>query len=132
MILLGYDWSAILLGTLYASLGLLIAVIAYRKLIHYLDKGRPQPKNFCVLYNLQEEPASGELTFYFTTEAPVEYSLLILDQDMKSIVEIKTDTAKSGGNIVRFDSASLANGEYYYCLQTENQKTMKKMRIANV
>ena len=131
MILLGYSWSTILLGTLYASLGLLIVVIAYRQLIRYLDKGRPNPNKYCVLYTLEEDVSEGELTFYFTSEEPVAYKMIILDEDLNEIRVIREETSGSGGNIVRFDSVELPNGDYYYCLQTDVQRTMKKMRIAN-
>lgn len=131
MILLGYSWTSILLGTLYASLGLLIVVIAYRKLLKYLDKGRPSSKKFCVLYTLEDNPSSGEITFYFTSEEPVQYSLLILDSDMNDLKLVRSATSGVGGNIVRFDSLELENGHYYYCLKTEHQRTMKKMSISN-
>lgn len=131
MILLGYSWTSILMGTLYASLGLLIVVIAYRKLLKYLDRGRPTSKKYCVLYTLEDEPSSGELTFYFTSEEPVEFKLSILDDDMNELKVIKSAKSGVGGNIVRYDSTEIENGNYYYCLQTEQQRTMKKMKVAN-
>ena len=131
MILLGYSWTSILLGTLYASLGLLIVVIAYRRLLKYLDKGRPVSRKYCTLYTLEEHPSAGEVTFYFTSEEPVKYKLMILDEDMNELKIIKSDTSGIGGNIVRFNSIELNNGDYFYCLQTEEQRTMKKMRVIN-
>lgn len=119
------------MGTLYASLGLLIVVIAYRKLLKYLDRGRPTSKKYCVLYTLEDEPSSGELTFYFTSEEPVEFKLSILDDDMNELKVIKSAKSGVGGNIVRYDSTEIENGNYYYCLQTEQQRTMKKMKVAN-
>jgi hypothetical protein len=42
---------------------------------------------------------------------------------------LKEAEMKSGGHIIRFDSSQLANGIYFYCLETDNQKTLKKMKV---
>ena len=77
------------------------------------------------------EPASGELTFYYTSAKKKEVRLLILDSEMNDLKEIYKKECSVGGNIVRYDSTTLSNGEYFYCLKTDNQKTMKKMTIKN-
>ncbi|GAB5418169.1 MAG: hypothetical protein Crog4KO_32490 [Crocinitomicaceae bacterium] len=131
MILLGYDITTIVIATLCVSLALLVLVIAYRKLLQYLGKGSINKQDFCVLYPLDEDPASGEVEFYFTCEEPKQFELMILDAEMQELKKVKDGDAKSGGTIVRFDTTSLSNGMYYFCLKTANQKTMKKMKVLN-
>ncbi|MCR9173665.1 MAG: hypothetical protein NXI10_14280 [bacterium] len=131
MILRGYDIQTIIIATLCVSLAILILVIAYRKLLQYLGRGSVNKQDFCVLYPLEKDPASGEVEFYFTCEEPKEYSLEILDAEMQELAKVKEGNASPGGTIVRFDTTSLSNGAYYFCLKTANQKTMKKMNVLN-
>ena len=131
MILVGYSFTDVALGILYVSLALLLIAIGYKKLLVYLGKGAVPRKDFCTLYALEEDPASGELEFYFTSEKEREIRLSILDANLDEVKLVVEKLATSGGNIVRFDSTSLSNGQYYFCLKTENQKTMKKMQVLN-
>lgn len=122
----------VVIGVLYVSLIGTVLFFLYKQLLKRLSRGAVVQSDFCVLYPLEQNPAKGELEFYFTTETPRDVKLTILDQNLKDIATVIEKTATKGGNIVRFDSATLSNGEYYFCLKTENQKTMKKMRILNV
>ena len=131
MLLVGYSFVDVLLGILYVSITMIVLTLAYRKLLSRFNKGAIDKKDFCVLYALEQSPAVGELEFYFTTEQEREVKLSILDADMNEIEMVIERKVTSGGNIVRFDSTTLSNGEYFYCLKTENQKTMKKMRVSN-
>ncbi|XOV67769.1 MAG: hypothetical protein ACFHU9_01095 [Fluviicola sp.] len=131
MILRGYDLPTIIIATLCVSLAVLVLVIAYRKLLQYLGKGGVDKQDFCVLYPLEKDPASGEVEFYFTCEELKKYTLEILDAEMQELTVVKQGEASPGGTIVRFDTTSLPNGLYYFSLKTSNQKTMKKMNILN-
>lgn len=53
---------------LWVSLVGLILVIAYKRLLRALGKDIPPKENYCVLYGLEENPVSGEVEFYFTSE----------------------------------------------------------------
>lgn len=121
----------ILIGVLLVSLIILVLIIAYRKLLAYLGKGQLSPENYCVLYSLEENPASGELEFYFTSPEKKMVHLELLDAQMGLITTISEKECNLGGNIIRFDSSNFADGLYYYCLRTDNQKTMKKMTLKN-
>lgn len=121
----------IVIGVLLVSLTVLILVIAYRKLLAYLGKGQPSPENYCVLYSLEENPASGELEFYFTSPEKKMVRLELLDAQMSLMEMISEKECNVGGNIIRFDSSKFENGLYYYCLKTDNQKTMKKVTLKN-
>lgn len=122
----------VVIGILYVTLVGTVVFILYRLLLKRLSRGAIVQSDFCVLYPLEQDPAKGELEFYFTTEAQRDVKLTILDQDLKDIATVMEKMATKGGNIVRFDSTTLSNGEYFFCLKTENQKTMKKMRVLNV
>ena len=96
-----------------------------------MSKGAINKDDFCELYNLEIDPASGELPFYFTSPVSKEFSLLILDTEMNQVKEVVKQECKVGGNIIRFDSKQVPNGDYFYCLKTHNQKIMKKMKLLN-
>lgn len=132
MILMTYSISKLLIGILLTSITLLILVIAYKKLLAYFGKGNPKKEDYCVLYSLEGDVASGEIEIYFTTEIPKSVTIELLNEDFSLNKEITQRDVTQGGHIVRFDSRVLENGHYYYCLRTDNQKTMKKMRVENI
>jgi hypothetical protein len=131
MILLGYNWLDVVITTMYVSIIILVLVIAYRKLIRFLNKDAIMKERYCVLYPLDNELVADEVTFYFTSEKKRNFKLVLLDQDMTEIKEIANKECTPGGNIIRYNSKLTDNGNYFYCLITENQKTMKKMTIKN-
>lgn len=131
LVLVGYNVTQIALGVLFVSLAVLVIAIAYKKLLQYLGKGTPNKQDFCVLYALEESPSKGEVEFYFTCEENKDYAMWILDADMNDQVMVQEGHATPGGTIVRFDTSNVADGEYYFCLKTSNQKTMKKMQVFN-
>lgn len=131
MILMTYSISKVLVGILFVTLAVLIMLIAYRKLLAYLGKGQPVKEDYCVLYSLEQPFASGTVEIYFTTEKPRTVTIEILDENLVFLTLVKEGEFTDGGHIVRFDTTVLANGTYYYCLRSENQKTMKKMEVRN-
>ncbi len=132
MILSGFAFNGTtVIYILCITLIMLILYIGYRQLLRYFAKGMPSKENYAVLYNLEISPAAGELEFYFTSETERLVTLNVLNENMEHVLEISSQMCHKGGNIIRYDSAQLKNGNYFYCLQTDNQKTMKKMRVAN-
>ncbi|MCE3296232.1 MAG: hypothetical protein K0R65_1946 [Crocinitomicaceae bacterium] len=131
MILVGYSVTKIAVGVLCVTLAVLILVIAYRKLLAYLGRGKMPSEKYCVLYSIEANPAKGELELYFTSEETKEVTLELLNDDFSPNREIVTKEYKAGSHIVRFDSTQVANGTYFYQLRTGNQKTMKKLVISN-
>ena len=131
MLLVGYSFMDVIKVSLYVTLIGAVLFILYRYLLKRLNRGAIIKEDFCVLYALDNDPATGELEFYFTTEEPRDVRLSVLDSDLEEVKLVAEKKATKGGNIVRFDSTLLSNGEYYYCLKTDNQKTMKKMRVLN-
>lgn len=132
MILIGVSWVSTLTAVLTVSLIILVIIISYRQLLRYFARGTPSTKDYCTLFNLEKDPAFGELDFYFTATESKMFSLAILDDQMELIDTIVSKECFEGGNIIRYDSTKLKNGHYFYCLQTDNQKSMKKMQVLNV
>lgn len=129
MILIGFSWLDVVIGMLWVSIIVLILVIGYRKLLAYLGKGDIKKEDYCVLYNLEKSPVTGEAPFYFTSEKVRNVSIWIQDSTMNDLIEVSNQECKIGGNIIRFDTSNLKNGTYFYCLKTDNQKISKKMEV---
>ena len=121
----------ILKDILFFSFIILFIIVLYRLLIKRLSQGRYVQEHFCVLYPLDINPSSGEIPFYFTTEL-VKTIRLTIENDTETIKELANQEFGIGGHIIRFDSTTLPNGLYFYCLKTDIQETKKKFRITNV
>lgn len=131
MVLMGYSISKVLIGILFVSLILLVLYILYKKVIAHLGKGSPVLNDYCVLYNLEKSPVVGEMEIYFTTKFPKTVTIEILNADMSLYTTVVEKEYMEGGHIIRFDSTKLPNGNYFYGLRTENQKTVKKIVVQN-
>lgn len=129
--ILAFTTMELIVGILIFTLAILVLVISYKKLLAYLGKGSIPKEKYCVLYSLETEPASGDIQFYFTSEEKKEVKLQLLDDQYNFLKEIYNKECKADGNIIPFNTTELSNGIYFYCLVTENQKTMKKMTIRN-
>lgn len=131
MILVGFTFGQVVLNTLWVSLIVLILVLIYRKVIKTWSKDEVSKKDFFVLYGLDEDPAKGEIPFYFTAEFEREYKLSLLNSNMEFVQEIASGLSKNGGNIIRFDSTQIEDGKYFYSLESNNQKISKMMKVSN-
>jgi len=115
---------------LFVSFLILLAVIAYRALLRRFQRGQVQHQDFCELYTLDQEPASGELAFYFVCPAPIEVRFGIW-QNNQLLVELANQEFEKGGHILRYESSQLPNGVYYYGIITSEQETKKRMTVSN-
>ena len=121
----------ILKDILFYSFIILFIIVLYRLLIKRLSQGRYVQEHFCILYPLDINPSSGEIPFYFTTEL-VKSIRLTIENEEGTILELANQEFEVGGHIIRFDTTTLPNGLYFYCLKTDIQETKKKFRITNV
>jgi hypothetical protein len=96
-----------------------------------MNKGVPNKALYCELNALEQDPAKGILEFYFTSLESKKVSVEILDESYQSIEILADRDFEAGQHIVRYDSTKVSNGVYYYQLKTDNQQTMKMMRILN-
>jgi hypothetical protein len=115
---------------LFVSFLILLAVIAYKRLLKRFQRGHVIHKDYCELYNLDQDPASGELAFYFVCPASKNVQFGIW-KNQQMIHELANKEFDKGGHILRFDSKMLENGIYYYGIKTNEQETIKRMEVLN-
>ena len=131
LVLLGLSFVKIALGVLYTSITVIVVYILYKRLLRYMNRGVPNKALYCELNALEQDPAKGILEFYFTSLESKKVSVEILDESYQSIEILADRDFEAGQHIVRYDSTKVSNGVYYYQLKTDNQQTMKMMRILN-
>jgi hypothetical protein len=119
-----------LIDFLFISLFIIVAIILYRLLLRKLSKGKVDMDSFCTLYSLEKNPVSGEVEFYFVSPDMIKVEFSIWKENEK-VFELKNDYFKKGGHIVRFESTSIPDGEYFFGLVTSNQRTVKRFKIQN-
>jgi TRAP-type uncharacterized transport system fused permease subunit len=111
------SWESYALAIAIALAAFAMLYIAYKELIKRFSRTSIDPKSFARLFDIEAKTVTGEVEFYFTIE------------ETKEVNEVVNKPFSSGGHIVRFDTTQVQSGIYFYCLQTENQKTMKKISI---
>ncbi len=121
-----------LLTLLTISLVVLIGVIIYKRLLIKFKQNTISKDDYCVLFGLENQPSKGEIEIYFTSEKKKNVKISILNEDMSLHTDIKEFECTPGGNIVRFNTLNVENGNYFYQLKTDNQETIKKFTIKNV
>ncbi len=131
MVLMAFPAGKLIVGILSVTLVVIIIALAYRRLLSHFGKDTLPKEDYCILFSLEEDVAVGVVDFYFTAEKIKEVTIHILDENYNLVKEIWREKATIGGNIVKFDTQSLLNGNYFYALISDNQKTMKKMVIVN-
>ncbi|MEN9302437.1 MAG: hypothetical protein RL264_866 [Bacteroidota bacterium] len=115
---------------LLISISILALVILYRLLLRRFSRGRVRQEDYCVLYSLETNPVNGEIEFYFTT--PISKKVAFYIWKEKEIVQcLRNEEFTKGGHIIRFDSTTLENGEYFFGIVTEAQQTIKRFKIQN-
>ncbi len=131
MVLVGFSFGDVIIGMLWVSLVGLVVYILYTRLLKRMSKGAIEHKNYCVLSTIENNPAKGEIVFYFTSNEVKNVRIVILDNQMNDFFEVSNEECSKGGNIVRFDSTQIPNGDYFYGLITDNQKILKKITVIN-
>lgn len=114
---------------IFGLAGFLFFYLLYKGVIKRFSKGHIDQKKYAKLFELETTVVSGELEFYFTIEESRKVKFTILNRTLEVLQVLKDEVVNSGGHIVRFDSSTLENGIYFYCLETENQKTMKRLSV---
>lgn len=122
-------WESKVLGTLIVLIAIRMLYLMYKAVIRRFSKGTLKKEEYALLFDLENKEQSGELEFYFTIEQPRNVVFSILNAKMETVEVLHDKEFVSGGHIIRFDTNALDSGVYFYCLQTDNQKTMKKMHV---
>lgn len=131
MMILEMSFTRISLGVLYTSITIIIVYLLYKRLLAYLNKGVPEKALYCELNSLENDPAGGELEFWFLARETKNVTFEILNADHSPLEKVVEKEFGPGQHIVRYDSTKLPNGAYFYQLKTDNQQIMKKMNILN-
>ncbi len=122
-------WESKVLGTMIALIAVLMLYLAYKAVIKRFTRGALKKEDYALLFDLENKVQGSEVEFYFTIEQSKKVVFSILNEKMEAIKVVQDKEFPSGGHIVRFDVKELNNGVYFYCLETDNQKTMKKMFV---
>lgn len=123
------SWESKLLGTLIALTAMMMLYVAYKAVIKRFSRGTLKKEDYALLFDLENKVQNNEVEFYFTIEQTKKVVFSILNEKMETVKVVQDKEFPSGGHIVRFDVKELINGVYFYCLETDNQKTMKKMVV---
>jgi hypothetical protein len=115
---------------LVATLIILVAIIAYRFLLRYLSKGNVDQAQFCELYSLDHDPASGEVSFYFVCPNTTHVAFYIWKAD-QVVLELTNKEYEKGGHLLKFQTSELPNDTYYFGIETSKQKSQKRFTIRN-
>jgi hypothetical protein len=123
--------EALLIDFLKITLAILGVIILYRLLLRYLSRKHVKKELYCTLFEVEDQPVSGEIPFYFTTQLARNVELFIETELGVRVATVTQETYEIGGHLLRFDSTSLENGTYFYVLMTENQEIRKKIIVQN-
>lgn len=123
------SWESKVLGTLIALVAMMMLYVAYKAVIKRFSKGTLKKEDYALLFDLENKVQNGEVEFYFKIEQTKKVVFSILNEKMEAVKVVQDKEYPSGGHIVRFDVKELNDGVYFYCLETDNQKTMKKMVV---
>lgn len=125
-------WERNVYAIILTGSSLFFFYFLYKLLIRSFSKTHIDQRDFTRLNDLEASFVSGEVEFYFSMEGRKHVVFSILDKNMQEVERLAEQEFAEGGHIVRFDTTKLPDGVYFYCLQTPNQKTMKKMKIQHV
>jgi len=119
-----------IIDVMVVTLGILGAFVLYKLMLRRMSKGAINQAAFCTLYSLDKNPVKDEVEFYFITPTTMQVAFCIWKLE-DQIVEIRSEEFSKGGHIVRFDTKSISDGEYFFGIKTTEQKTIKRFRIQN-
>ena len=117
------------LAVLFTLLGVLVLYIAYKELIRRFSRKQIPKEEYAYLYGLERQQITGEVEFYFTLSQPKNVNFSILNSRMEELQVLADKEFGTGGHILRYDTNALKNGVYFYCLRSDNQKTLKRMIV---
>jgi len=129
--ILAINWVEYSLYFLYASLLLLVVIIAYRYLLRRFNKDVIEKEDYIELFSFENQVAKGEVTLFFQVFSTKQVNFYLTDAEGNILLTFVDEVRKPGGYNVSFDSTKLINGKYYYCIKTENQQTDKLLVVQN-
>jgi hypothetical protein len=127
---MSWFYYKILLVSLGITLGLFLAFQGYKYFVRTVRKNEVYvPK--IILHYVEHFVSKGEIMFHFEIREEQPILLELCNTNLENILTLKNETMTSGSYTVKFDTTTVSNGEYFYCLKGENQRLMKKFEIKN-
>jgi hypothetical protein len=117
------------LAIVFSILGIFVLYLAYKELLRHFGRGSIVKEEYATLYGLEKPRITGEVEFYFTINQAKHILFSVLNSRLEEVAVVADTEYPIGGHILRYDTSALQNGIYFYCLRSENQKTMKRMHI---
>jgi len=123
--------EALWIDFLSITLVILLAIILYRLLLRFLSRKHVKTEQYCTLFDVEDQPVSGDIPFYFSTLISRNVEFLLESEEGDCVANIANRPFETGGHLLKFDSTALKDGTYFYVLKTENQEIRKKLVIKN-
>ena len=107
--------------------------VAYKKVLNLIATGKVKKVTvkYAELFDVNPPYAKGEIQFGFKLPEKMEVRFRIVNRDDELIKDLKNGELEEGVYPILFDTNSIADGEYYYQIITDVQKTSKKFFVVN-
>ena len=107
--------------------------VAYKKVLNLIATGKVKTVTvkYAELFDVNPPYAKGEIQFGFKLPEKMEVEFRIVNRDDDLIKDLKKGELEEGVYPILFDTNSIADGEYYYQIITDVQKTSKKFFVVN-
>ena len=107
--------------------------VAYKKVLNLIAFGKVKKVivKYAELFDVNPPYAKGEIQFGFQLPEKMDVQFRIVNRDDDLIKELKNGELEEGVYPILFDTSSIADGEYYYQIITNSQKTSKKFFVVN-
>ena len=107
--------------------------VAYKKVLNLIATGKVKrvTVKYAELFDVNPPYAKGEIQFGFKLPEKMEVRFRIVNRDDELIKDLKNGELEEGVYPILFDTNSIADGEYYYQIITDVQKTSKKFFVVN-
>ena len=126
-IIVNIIWGVSIVVALY------LLYIAYKKLMILISTGKIKKVtvSYANLLDVNPPYAKGEIQFGFELPDEMEIDFRLVDKNDKVLFDLKKGKFPKGVYPVMFDTKQLVDGEYYYQIISDVQKTTKKFFIVN-
>ena len=107
--------------------------VTYKKVLNLIATGKVKKVTvkYAELFDVNPPYAKGEIQFGFKLPEKMEVRFRIVNRDDELIEDLKNGELEEGVYPILFDTNSIADGEYYYQIITDVQKTSKKFFVVN-
>ena len=107
--------------------------VTYKKVLNLIATGKVKKVTvkYAELFDVNPPYAKGEIQFGFKLPEKMEVRFRIVNRDDELIKDLKNGELEEGVYPILFDTNSIADGEYYYQIITDVQKTSKKFFVVN-